>query len=510
MQRGRKNKMVKISWRVWLLIIAIALSLLSIKPSFDTGVFIKSVEPNSTAFDVGLREGQIIKSIEGVEIETVEDYAKAVEKFPTEERTKLIINTKKQEYILFTNETPEITINKIPLTRIKFGLDLEGGSRALVKPEKKLSTLEINDLIAVTSERLNIYGLTDIVIRPVKDLSGNNFMLVEIAGATPSQLQDLIAKQGKFEAKIGNETVFAGGKKDIASVCRNDASCSGIESCFPVEGGEACRFRFVIYLSEESAKRHADITSKLGTNVTDQGRYLSKKLDLYLDDQLVDSLFISEDLKGRVTTQIQIQGSGFGVERAEALDDAQESMLKLQTVLITGSLPYQLEIVKLDTISPLLGDRFLYSIFLAGISAILAVALIVLIRYRKIKSSLALLFTSFSEVLIILGIASLIHWNLDLPSIAGILAVIGTGVDQQIVILDESRTGKQYSIKQRLKRALFIVISAYFTSLVSLLPLYWAGAGLLKGFAVTTIIGITSAVLITRPAFADIVRRIEE
>ena len=120
-----------------------------------------------------------------------------------------------------------------------------------------------------------------------------------------------------------------------------------------------------------------------------------------------------------------------------------------------------------------------------------------------------MLFTSFSEVLIILGIASLIHWNLDLPSIAGILAVIGTGVDQQIVILDESKSGKQYSIKQRLKRALFIVISAYFTSLVSLLPLYWAGAGLLKGFAVTTIIGITSAVLITRPAFADIVKKIE-
>jgi preprotein translocase subunit SecD len=502
--------MAKISWRVWLLILALALSLLAIKPSFETGILVDSVEKNSTAFDAGLRQGQILKLVDEKEVKSIEDYSAALEKFPTEDKVKLIIKTKEQSHTLYTDKAPEITIAKIPTTRIRFGLDLEGGSRALVEPEEKFSSSEINDLISVTTERLNVYGLTDIVVRPVRDLEGNNYMLVEIAGATPSELEELIAKQGKFEARIGDETVFVGGDKDVASVCRNDASCSGIETCFPVQGGEACRFRFVIYLSEEAAKKHADITAEVGVNITEQGRYLSKKLDLYLDDNLVDSLLISEDLKGRITTQIQIQGSGSGATRKEALDDAEQNMHKLQTVLITGSLPYKLKIVKLDTISPLLGEKFLYSIFIAGLSAIFAVALIVLVRYRKIKSSLALLFTSFSEVLIILGIASLIHWNLDLPSIAGILAVIGTGVDQQIVILDESRTGRQYSIKERLKRALFIVISAYFTSLVSLLPLYWAGAGLLKGFAVTTIIGITAAVLITRPAFADIVRRIEE
>ncbi len=500
--------MGKLSWRIWLLITALLLSLLAISPSFESGVLIKSIEKNSTAFESGLRSGQIIKSINGQKIESIEDFSKALEGFPTKEKTKLIIQTKEQEYILFTNNTPKITVDKIPLTKIKLGLDLSGGSRALVKPEIKLSSNEINDLIAVTSERLNVYGLTDIIIRPVSDLAGNNYMLVEIAGATPSELKELISKQGKFEAKIGNKTVFVGGKKDITSVCRNDASCSGIESCFSVQGGHACRFRFVIYLSEEAAKKHAEITKSLGVNITDP-RYLDRKLNLYLDDKLVDSLFISKDLKGREATQISIQGSGIGKTRQEALENAKQNMHKLQTILITGSLPYKLEIVKLDTISPLLGEKFLYSIFLAGLSAIFAVAFIVFVRYRKIKVSLALLFTSFSEVLIILGIASFIHWNLDLPSIAGILAVIGTGVDQQIVILDESRT-KKLSIKERLKRALFIIISAYFTSLVSLLPLWWAGAGLLKGFAVTTIIGITSAVLITRPAFADIIKRIEE
>ena len=40
------------------------------------------------------------------------------------------------------------------------------------------------------------------------------------------------------------------------------------------------------------------------------------------------------------------------------------------------------------------------------------------------------------------------------------------------------------------------------------MPLLWAGAGLLKGFAVTTIIGISAGVFITRPAFAEIVKRV--
>jgi preprotein translocase subunit SecD len=115
-----------------------------------------------------------------------------------------------------------------------------------------------------------------------------------------------------------------------------------------------------------------------------------------------------------------------------------------------------------------------------------------------------------SEILITLGIAALIRWNIDLASIAGIIAAIGTGVNDQIVIVDESRRNKQDSLKQRIKNALFIIFTAYATAVVSLLPLYWAGAGLLKGFAFTSLLGITAGVFITRPAFADIARQLEE
>jgi preprotein translocase subunit SecD len=183
-------------------------------------------------------------------------------------------------------------------------------------------------------------------------------------------------------------------------------------------------------------------------------------------------------------------------------------MKQLQTVLKTGSLPFKLEIEKLDTISPLLGKKFIRTILIAGLSVILAVGLIVLLRYRKFKLSFAVLLTSLSEVLIILGISALFRINLDLPAIAGIIAAIGTGVDSQIIILDESQMSQILSLKQRIKNALFIILGTYFTTLFALSPLYWAGGGLLKGFVITTIIGISAGVLITRPAFSEIVKRI--
>jgi preprotein translocase subunit SecD len=113
-----------------------------------------------------------------------------------------------------------------------------------------------------------------------------------------------------------------------------------------------------------------------------------------------------------------------------------------------------------------------------------------------------------SEVVIILGVASLIGWNIDIAAIAGIIIVLGTGVDQLIVISDELLRKEQqvfFNWKQRIKNAFFIIMAAYFTTFVAMLPLMKAGAGLLKGFAITTIIGISVGVFITRPAFAAVV-----
>jgi preprotein translocase subunit SecD len=118
--------------------------------------------------------------------------------------------------------------------------------------------------------------------------------------------------------------------------------------------------------------------------------------------------------------------------------------------------------------------------------------------------------TVLSEVFIILGISALINWNLDLISIAGIIAAIGTGVDSQVIIIDEARKTKEYSLKERIKGAFFIILGSFSTVFVAMLPLFWAGAGMMKGFALTTIIGVSVGVFITRPAFSDIISQIQK
>ncbi|MDD5699611.1 MAG: hypothetical protein PHH00_00245 [Candidatus Nanoarchaeia archaeon] len=503
---------LRFTWKIWLLIIVLAFSLISIFWTpylFQKGVIIDSVEKNSTASSQGFKNGMLITSINGQEIKNTEDYSRIIQEiYISNTNVKSIFNADKGEIVYYSNESPRIVVSDIKRTNIKTGLDLSGGARALVQAENhSLTSNEVNDLVSIVSNRFNVYGISDINIRPISDLAGNNFMLIEIAGATPSDLENLVSQQGKFEAKIGNETVFIGGDQDIQSVAESGQG-SGIYSCNPISSGYVCQFRFTIYLSPEAAGRQAAATANL-TISTNSSQYLSKTLDLFIDGSLQDSLQISTDLKGRVTTQVSIEGSGTGSTQRDASAAALDNMKRLKTVLKTGSLPFKLEIVKLDTISPTLGQSFTKYILIAGAAALLSVAITLFVRYRT-KSALVSLFISTSELIITLGVASFLKQDLDLPAIAGILAAIGTGVDDQIVIMDETIHKESLGIKARIKRAFAIIIGAYATVVVSLLPLLRVGAGLLRGFAIMTLIGISIGVFITRPAFADILNKIEK
>lgn len=459
-----------------------------------------------------LEYGKDIKKIEGKEINSYEDIENVTKELFKKEKFKMTTN--KRSYAFLLAGPPKITVTLSEKTNLRKGLDLAGGTRVLVKPEseEKITDKNIEDLIKVMSNRLNVYGLKDLKIRSANDWEGNKYILIEIADITGEEVKELIEKQGKFEAQIGNDTVFMGGEKDITFVCRGDGSCSGIRSCNPsLEGSWHCKFEFIIHLSPEAAKRHASITADIPTKMTDDGReILEETIDFYLDGKLVDSLQIDADLKGNEATAIVISGPGVATTQKGAVDEAIKNMDKLQTVLITGSLPLGITIVKMDTISPLFGKQFIKNSLLVGFLAILSVAVVVFIRYRNFKIILPMVFTMLSELLIILGFASLIKWNLDLASIAGIIAAIGTGVDDQIVITDEVLRGGEKFIgwKEKIKRSFFIIIVAYFTTVAAMIPLWSAGAGLVRGFAVTTIIGITIGVFLTRPAYASIIEKL--
>ncbi|MBS3063862.1 MAG: protein translocase subunit SecD [DPANN group archaeon] len=506
-----KAKEIFMSWRVLLLIAVIILSIIAISPQFETkGVVITSVATNSSAEINGLTANTILYDLNGEQINSVHDYSAAVDNIKAKDIVKFGTSSGGFSFIAESNILGEIdlgiTIDKVPESNLKLGLDLVGGVRVLLQPDEELTNQEFQDIVDITQRRLNVYGLSDIHVRQVSDLEGESFILVELAGTSNKDIVKTLVQQGKFEAKIANETVFVGGV-DVKSVCRS-ADCSGVRSCSQISDGTyACNFEFRVDISPEAAKRHADITKDLTTQFIGGSQYLSERLDLYLDGELVDSLLISVGLKGQETTSFTIQGPGNGPTEEVALNNALDNMRELQTVLITGSLPVKLNIVKTDFVSGTLGEDFFNTTITAIIIAILAVGAIVFVRYRKLKIALPILITGLSEVLIILGFAALVKWNLDLAALAGILAAVGTGVDSQIVITDEVLHGiKTLSTwKERVSRAFFIIFGSYSTVVAAMLPLWFMGAGLLKGFAIVTILGVSIGVFITRPAYAKII-----
>lgn len=267
-------------YRVILMLLFLIFTYIIIAPNFNIkGVAIKAVELNSSASLAGFEnpgsntmptQYEVIKSINGKNIINLQDYSSALSLINNNETVRFTTN--KREYALVKSGDIGLSVSSIASSNLKKGLELAGGTRVLLQPTEKITDQERNDLIAVMQNRLNVYGLSDLKIKAADDLLGNKYILVEISGATEKEVRDLIEKQGVFEAKIGNETVFEGGKKDITFVCRNDGSCSGVQSCNTQQDGEYCKFEFAITLSEAAAQRHADITSKIPLKTTDAGQ----------------------------------------------------------------------------------------------------------------------------------------------------------------------------------------------------------------------------------------------
>jgi len=365
---------------------------------------------------------------------------------------------------------------------VEWGFDIQGGARIVLKPLNQ--SVPLDDITLVIQNRLNIYGLRDIRVRGASDLQ-NKYVVVEAAGLSKEDIEKLLASEGRFVGKIGNVTVFTGGevKVDKARIRLYYDRVAGIY-----------RYEIPIMLSPEAAKRFAEATKDL-MPVGFNGTYLEKKFDFYIDNQLVESLNIASDLRGREVATAAITGA------AETYDQAKKNVKRLTAILMTGAIPTKLEIVSVQNVSPVLGYEFLRSTAFAGLAAALLVSLVVFFRYRKPDIVFAILFTAFSEMILTMAVASLIHWQLDLSAIAGIIITLGTGIDQQIIITDEFLYG--YS-KKREKEAMFVILAAFGTILAAMLPLMFIGVGAVRGFAVTTVIGMAIAYFITRPAYVEI------
>jgi len=217
-------------------------------------------------------------------------------------------------------------------------------------------------------------------------------------------------------------------------------------------------------------------------------------------------LLSSPRLSPSITTGIpnygyQIGGmaEGTGTQKTQ---NAYNNERKIESILKGGALPIQISIGSKTIIPAPLGEEFLkLSILGLGLSLV-AISLLVSLRYRKVSILFPIIAISVSEMIILLSVIG--SFTIDLAGMAGIIAAIGVGVDSQIVITDELLK-KEGTKDEKLAKAFEIVTTTVTVAVFAMVPLLFSGMVEIIGFAISTILGALLGLLISRPAYAAII-----
>ena len=151
-------------------------------------------------------------------------------------------------------------------------------------------------------------------------------------------------------------------------------------------------------------------------------------------------------------------------------------------------------VVEERTVGPDLGEDSIRS----GItSLIIGFALVILFMFYKYRifgliANVALI----ANLVMLVGVLTILEATLTLPGIAGIILTVGMAVDANVLIFErireELKTEKSiiHAFDSGYSRAKITVLDANITTLIAAIILFAFGSGPVKGFAITLGIGI--------------------
>ncbi len=512
---------ILLNFRIWILVFFIFISFIAIGFNFDTkGIAINGVTQNSIAYNSGITyKSEVSQSnLERIlyvgynEVNSESEFYNLIENLEPNSSVLIYTDLNPSGYNLelgnFSSDlvdTLGVSVRSVPTSNIKLGIELEGGSRLILKPTQNLTEDEFDLLVNTLQSRLDVYGASGTKVNKLEDVFSNEkFIIVESINSNKNDIFELIKRQGEFEAKVGNVTVFTG---DNVVRVLNDPTHEILKGC--TDSGTSvnpvsCSYTFSIEIDSTGTDNFFNVSKDLSVT----NGYLSEKISFYLDGEEITSLNVAASFKYQKISNPQITVSESGINEEEAIRNTKKEMRFLQAILSTQSLPSDLEVVQSYSISSSRGDVLLENAIYVGIAALLLVSSIVAIRYRTLPVFFGIVIALVTEIFIVFGAAAFLRLSIDLAAIGGLIAAIGTGVDDQIIITDEQFRNKKKNIssRKRIKNAMYIIMIAYFTTLAAMGPLYFAGLKVLQGFAFMIIVGITIGVFITRPAYAAYLR----
>lgn len=175
------------------------------------------------------------------------------------------------------------------------------------------------------------------------------------------------------------------------------------------------------------------------------------------------------------------------------LQEAQD----LAILLRAGALAAPIFVVEERTVGPTLGQDNIARGKLA-IQIGFALVVVFMLIYYKVFGLFAN-FALLANVVIIVGVLSLLQASLTLPGIAGIVLTVGMAVDANVLIFERIReelnngNTPQAAIHAGYDKAFSSIADANVTTLIAALVLWLFGTGPIRGFAVTLSIGIASS-----------------
>jgi preprotein translocase subunit SecD len=414
-----------------------------------------------------------------------------------------------------------VIITQLP-TRL--GLDLRGGSQLTlqVKPTAAIPNITDREMEAVQSVvegRVNGLGVSEAVVQQL----GNDQLLVQLPGINdPQQAERVLGGTAQLEfraQKPGTESQLAienqvlqshlaelaalqatlpeTGALDAETEARlekiqadiktSEAAISALFEPSSLTGDKltdalarpttGTLWEVVIEFNNEGAEKFAELTR----SVAGTGR----SLGIFLDNRL---------LSGPV---VDVQYAETGITGGNAVISGNftaQSARDLEIQLRGGALPLPVEVVENRTVGPTLGRDSIQRSLYAGLVGLALVLVFMAAYYRLpgIVADVALLIYA----LLTWALFNLLGVTLTLPGIAGFILSIGMAVDANVLIFErtreELRAGKTLyrSVEAGFYRAFSSILDGNVTTLISCVVLFWLGAGLVKGFALTLAIGV--------------------
>lgn len=368
----------------------------------------------------------------------------------------------------------------IPISKsTRLGLDLKGGMyivyRAEPAPGTPVTQEAINQAKFILQQRVDKLGVAEAQI----SVRGDNNIIVELPGIkNPQEALDVIGKVALLEFKLVKDTDEKG-EPVLGETLMTGKYLKDAQVGFDQFGKPKVNMQF----TEEGAKKFEQIT----------GKYVGQNLAIVLDGEVMSSPRIVQKIEGG---SAEITGD-FTIEEAK----------RLAIVLQTGALPVNLVLQEKQVIGPTLGEESLRQALTAVIAGLALVAVYMLFYYRAMGVVAALSIITFGVLL--WGVVAAINrltpwgWPLSLPSMAGVILMIGIAADSCVVIFERVKeeiiSGKKITVAadSGFAHSIITILDADLVTFLVALSLVFLGIGPVRGFAVALASGIAIDLIVT-------------